>query len=144
MGLSIEFDALLESQPYRPFFNSLRSAESRIYGFEFIKKLLYVVVILFFILFALVIYKPELLEVPILKAGYISLAIYAGFWVYWIIRTTFSKKFTFYCARAFSEIILVKTDEIEKIEFPDKCLNSYNKYLGKNINLQIDDSSKIF
>jgi hypothetical protein len=121
----------------------INDIESRIYGCEFIKKILTVAVILFFILFTLSIFNPEILDVPILYAAYLTSSIYIGFLVYWILRISLSKKFSFYFARACSEVISDKITETEKIAYLDKCLNSYNKYLRKNINLEMNDSSKI-
>ena len=126
----------------------IRDIQNRIHGFEFINKLLYVVVTVFLILSAFIIIDnvklhKGILDYPILKAAYITLSMYVGFWIYWVIRTSHSRTFSFYFARACSEVISVKMYEVDKIVFLDKSLKSYNKYLRKNINLQINNSSKI-
>jgi hypothetical protein len=54
------------------------------------------------------------------------------------------KEFRFYFAKASFKVISKKEDNVERIRYVIKGLNSYNKYLRRNLGLQIRDLKKIY
>ena len=53
------------------------------------------------------------------------------------------KDFRFYFAKTLFKTMLNK-DEVEKIKLLVKALNSYNRYLSRNLSLQINDIKKVY
>ena len=54
------------------------------------------------------------------------------------------KEFRFYFAKTSFRVISKKVDEVEKMRYVIKGLNSYNKYLRRNLGLQINDLKRIY
>ena len=61
-----------------------------------------------------------------------------------IITQVVKKDFRFYFAKGFCKIILDKNDEFEKMKFLFHLLNSYDKYLQRNLKIKINDINKIY
>jgi len=54
------------------------------------------------------------------------------------------KEFRFYFAKACCKIISGKNDEVKKMKYLFLLLSSYNKYLQRNLKIEINDIKKIY
>jgi hypothetical protein len=54
------------------------------------------------------------------------------------------REFRFYFAKACCKIISGKNDEVEKMKYLFLLLSSYNKYLQRNLKIEINDIKKIY
>ena len=61
-----------------------------------------------------------------------------------IITHNFKREFRFYFAKACCKIISGKNDEVEKMKYLFLLLSSYNKYIQRNLRIQINDIKKIY
>jgi hypothetical protein len=61
-----------------------------------------------------------------------------------LITQNLKREFRFYFAKACCKIISEKNDEVEKMKYLFLLLSSYNKYLERNVKIEINDFKKIF
>jgi hypothetical protein len=54
------------------------------------------------------------------------------------------RQFRYYFAKAYFSMLLKSEDDVEKMRYLIEVLNSYNKYLRRNLGLQIDDLKKVY
>ena len=165
-------------------FFSKRGYENVVLEYEFIKKLLFIIIILLaivlIILYSNLFYQNNTLtnntltnntltnntltnntltnntltifdmlkEKPSLKSSLIVFSsILAYIAIAAILRITtqnLKREFRFYFAKACCKIISGKNDEVEKMKYLFLLLSSYNKYLQRNLKIEINDIKKIY
>ena len=155
-------------------FFSKRGYENVVLEYEFIKKLLFVIIILLtialIILYSNLFYQNHtvtnntltnhtltnntltildiLREKPSLNSSLIVFSsILAYISIAAILRITtqnLKRDFRFYFAKGCCKIISHKNEEVEKMKYLFLLLSSYNKYLQRNLKIQINDIKKIY
>jgi len=145
-------------------FFSKRGYENVVLEYEFIKKLLFVIIVLLTIVFIILysnLFSPNntltnntltifdlLREKPSLNSCLIVFStILAYIAIAAILRITtqnLKREFRFYFAKACCKIISAKNDEAEKMKYLFLLLSSYNKYLQRNLKIEINDIKKIY
>jgi hypothetical protein len=87
-------------------------------------------------------------EKPSLKSSLIVFSsILAYIAIAAILRITtqnLKREFRFYFAKACCKIISGKNDEVEKMKYLFLLLSSYNKYLQRNLKIEINDIKKVY
>jgi hypothetical protein len=61
-----------------------------------------------------------------------------------IVTLRAKKEFRFYLAKGYCLLITKKKNELEKLKYLNLLLNSYNKYLERNLKIEIIDIEKIY
>jgi hypothetical protein len=133
-----------------------RGFESAVSEFELVRKILYVAVPLL-IFFTVINLIQPLFEQFISKEslslvtdsivfysarGFLFLTVLAG-----LLKTVFAlsrRRFRLYFAKGCLSIAKNSNDEVEKMEFLIKGLNSYNSFLKRHIKLEINEIKKIY
>lgn len=145
-------------------FFSKRGYENVVLEYEFIKKLLFVIILL--LIFVLIILYSNLFypnntstnntltifdllrEKPSFNSSLIVFSsILAYIAIAAILRITtqnLKREFRFYFAKACCKIMSGKNDQVEKMKYLFLLLSSYNKYLQRNLKIQINDIKKIY
>ena len=141
-----------------------RGYENVVLEYEFIKRLLFVIIILLtivlIILYSNLFYHNNTLtnntltildilrEKPSLNSSLIVFSSILGYIaIAAILRITtqnLKREFRFYFAKACGKIILDKNDEVEKMKYLFLLLSSYNIYLQRNLKIEINDIKKIY
>ena len=146
-------------------FFSKRGYENVVLEYKFIKKILLVIIVLItivLIIFYLIFFyqnnntltnntltnSDRLKE----KEGLIlSLTLFSGTLgnlasaaILRIITQNLKREFRFYFAKACCKIISGKNDEFEKMKYLFLLLTSYNRYLQRNLKIEINDIKKIY
>jgi hypothetical protein len=129
-----------------------------IHEYEFVKKILYIEIPIFLVLTSIIFAGSYLGLVPIVPSANTPLeqtafsiakslqyalqySVTAG--ALWMLFHMIRKEFRYYLARAFIKNMPDCADNVERVHWLDTTLNSYNKYLLRNLKLQID-TSKIY
>lgn len=149
----ILYDARLSSEKY---FNK-KNPESLVYEFRLLKKILYGEIAAFLLcLTALVIVPLAIPSMPISAHNYFesrgfveddiffSTIFAIGGTIGKIASMTSRKEFSFYFARGCFTILEKEEDGHENVSYFLSGLNSYNKYLLKNMKLHIEDMKVIY
>ena len=111
--------------------------------YEFLKKLMYVGVPLLIII--LIVFLRSSQEKPNFSfALFPGLTLIVSGGLLRILSNITKKDFRFYYARGCFQIYQKKTDEAEKMYYFMRALNSYNKYLKRNLKLQISNINNIY
>jgi hypothetical protein len=131
-----------------------RGYENSVIEFEFVKNVLYFAVPIFLILTFLPIIKEKIefytsAQISILEdhifriaASYSLFIVFSG--LLKLVLVQLRKKFRLFFAKGCFKILLDKKDEVEKVSYLSKGLDSYNKYLQKNIHLGINNLDKVY
>jgi hypothetical protein len=138
-----------------------RGFETAVVEYEYVKKILYIAIpilifstIIPFIATAITALGPpigyisSLNSTPVLKGLlyyaqlYSFLIVIAG--LFKIIIAIARKKFRLFFARGCFKIMQRQEDEVQKMGYFIKGLNSYNSYLRRHLNIQIKDIKKIY
>lgn len=133
-----------------------RGFESAVSEFELVRKILYVAIPLL-ILFTVIEFLKPLIEQFVSEEvvamftenivfysarGFLFLTVLAG-----LLKAVFAlsrKRFRLYFAKGCLSIAKNSNDEVEKMEYVIKGLNSYNSFLKRHIKLEISEIKKIF
>ena len=133
-----------------------RGFESAVSEFELVKKILYVAVPLLIFFTVIEFLKPlfeQFVSDEIVSMftdniifysarGFLFLTVLAG-----LLKMVFAisrKRFRLYFAKGCLSIAKNSNDEAEKMEYLIKGLNSYNSFLKRHINLEINEIKKIY
>jgi hypothetical protein len=137
---------------------SKSDARSVIKEYEILKKSVYALFPLFLIAIAFIIMAQMSVENPLngateLLGTNIELIFFTtlgviflifGSALFRIILLNARKEFRFYLAKISFRVISKKEDDVERIRYLIKALNSYNKYIRSSLGLQIKDLKKIY
>ena len=133
-----------------------RGFESAVSEFELVRKILYVAIPLL-ILFTVIEFLKPLIEQFVSEEvvamftenivfysarGFLFLTVLAG-----LLKAVFAlsrKRFRLYFAKGCLSIAKNSNDEVEKMEYVIKGLNSYNSFLKRHIKLEINEIKKIY
>jgi hypothetical protein len=133
-----------------------RGFESAVSEFELVRKILYVAIPLL-IFFTVIEFLKPLIEQFVSEEvvamftenivfysarGFLFLTVLAG-----LLKAVFAlsrKRFRLYFAKGCLSIAKNSNDEVEKMEYVIKGLNSYNSFLKRHIKLEINEIKKIF
>jgi hypothetical protein len=133
-----------------------RGFESAVSEFELVRKILYVAIPLL-ILFTVIEFLKPLIEQFVSEdivamftenivfysaRGFLFLTVLAG-----LLKMAFAlsrKRFRLYFAKGCLSIAKNSNDEVEKMEYVIKGLDSYNSYLKRHIKLEINEIKKIY
>jgi hypothetical protein len=148
----------------------IRGFENAVTEYEFVKKILLVTLVLLIFILAFTILLPfihsyfpspldRLLNPSILSATRtgeevlpLHIIYYLRFYIFIIVVGAFLKilfaigkpEFRLYYAMGCFRIVRRKENEVEKMRYMIRGLNSYNKYLKRCTNLQISDLTKLY
>lgn len=140
-------------------FFSKRGYDNVVLEYEFVKKLLFVIVILLaivlIILYSNLFYQNNTLtisnmlrEKPSLNPSLIMfstiLTYIAIAAILRIATQNLKREFRFYFAKGCCKIMSNKNDKVEKTKYLFLLLSSYNKYLQRNLKIEINDIKKIY
>ena len=133
-----------------------RGFESAVSEFELVRKILYVAIPLL-IFFTVIEFLKPLIEQFVSEEvvamftenivfysarGFLFLTVLAG-----LLKAVFAlsrKRFRLYFAKGCLSIAKNSNDEVEKMEYVIKALNSYNSFLKRHIKLEINEIKKIY
>jgi hypothetical protein len=131
-----------------------RGFENAVIEFEFVKKIMYFAVPIFLILTFLPTIKEKIEYFTSQKLSLLEdrifnlIAIYSLFISFsGLLKMVFvqlRKKFRLYFAKGCFILLSNTIDEVEKVYYFKKGLNSYNKYIQKNLHLSINNLDKIY
>jgi hypothetical protein len=124
-----------------------RGYEIAINGYDYMNLVLYAELVIVIILTLLYYVLPESIKdysQPLLGDGFyflqttLIITLYATFLI--LIYSYARRDFRFQFAKACMNVIEIKKDEVNKIFYLMRGLNSYNKFLKRNLKLQFDNA----
>jgi hypothetical protein len=127
-----------------------KSPENIVMEYEFIKKIMYVLSPWIILGIALLVVEQFIaLSIPGPILGIFAVTILVatlsvGSALIKILLLTVRKEFQLYFAKSCFHILSKKEDEVEKIKYLKKGLNAYNKYLARQLGLQITGLRQIY
>jgi hypothetical protein len=133
-----------------------RGFESAVYEFELVRKILYVAVPLLIFFTVINLIQPlleQFISTQVISIitdsivfysarGFLFLTVLAG-----LLKMVFAlsrRRFRLYFAKGCLSIAKNTDDEVEKMEYLIKGLNSYNSFLKRHIKLEINEIKKIY
>jgi hypothetical protein len=133
---------LIEKNHINSYFQKGTFAKA-VLEYDYIKKILYITIpIIVFLIIISVLYfgvgiivQSEGIFITALT-GLTYIAITAFLWLFLYIKR---KDFRFYFAKRFFEVMLDKEDETEKIKYIVSGIESYNKYLRRNLKIELNN-----
>lgn len=122
----------------------IRGLETSIIEFEFLKKIIYVGLPLLIIVMVVFLqsYQPE--DPNFSYALFSGLILIVGGTLSRVIINVSKKAFRFYYAKGCLALMSKEADETNKMNYLIMALNSYNKYLKRNLSLQITNIDNIY
>ena len=149
----IQYDARLPSENYF----AKKRPENLVYGFRLLQKILYGEIAAFLLCLAVLVVLPYLVpSLPLTAHNYFesrgfveddiffSTMFAVGGTIGKIASMTSRKEFAFYFARGCFAILEREEDGHEDVRYFIAGLNSYNKYLLKNMKIHIEDMKQIY